>query len=72
MRNYAIYACSITISIVVAFAVLAFTYKFNFPPFMVLVIALLNEGTIMTFWRFSRTLLYMGFILLVQREWFPP
>jgi H+-transporting ATPase len=34
MRNYAIYSCSITIRIVVAFAVLAFTYKFDFPPFM--------------------------------------
>ena len=48
MRNYAIYACSVTIRIVVAFAVLAFTYKFDFPPFMVLIIALLNDGTIMT------------------------
>ncbi|PPQ69946.1 hypothetical protein CVT25_001990 [Psilocybe cyanescens] len=48
MRNYAIYACAVTIRIVVAFAVLAFTYKFDFPPFMVLIIALLNDGTIMT------------------------
>jgi H+-transporting ATPase len=48
MRNYAIYACSVTIRIVVCFAVLAFTYKFDFPPFMVLIIALLNDGTIMT------------------------
>ncbi|KAF8953215.1 plasma-membrane proton-e [Flammula alnicola] len=48
MRNYAIYACSVTIRIVVCFAILAFTYKFDFPPFMVLVIALLNDGTIMT------------------------
>ncbi|PPQ70859.1 hypothetical protein CVT26_014082 [Gymnopilus dilepis] len=48
MRNYAIYACAVTIRIVVCFAVLAFTYKFDFPPFMVLVIALLNDGTIMT------------------------
>ncbi|KDR79785.1 hypothetical protein GALMADRAFT_277203 [Galerina marginata CBS 339.88] len=48
MRNYAIYACAVTIRIVVAFAVLAFTYKFDFPPFMILVIALLNDGTIMT------------------------
>jgi H+-transporting ATPase len=48
MRNYSIYACAVTIRIVVCFAVLAFAYKFNFPPFMVLVIALLNDGTIMT------------------------
>ena len=48
MRNYSIYACAVTIRIVVCFAVLSFAYKFNFPPFMVLIIALLNDGTIMT------------------------
>jgi len=48
MRNYAIYACAVTIRIVVSFAVLAFAWKFNFPPFMVLIIAILNDGTIMT------------------------
>ncbi|KAG8989761.1 plasma membrane H+-ATPase [Tulasnella sp. JGI-2019a] len=48
MRNYSIYACAITIRIVVCFSVLAFAYKFDFPPFMILVIALLNDGTIMT------------------------
>ncbi|KAM6503201.1 hypothetical protein JOM56_000144 [Amanita muscaria] len=48
MRNYSIYACAVTIRIVVCFAVLAFAFKLNFPPFMVLIIALLNDGTIMT------------------------
>ncbi|PPQ74168.1 hypothetical protein CVT24_012859 [Panaeolus cyanescens] len=48
MRNYSIYACAVTIRIVVAFAILAFTYKLDFPPFMILIIALLNDGTIMT------------------------
>ncbi|KAJ7368999.1 hypothetical protein DFH08DRAFT_763110 [Mycena albidolilacea] len=48
MRNYAIYACAVTIRIVVCFAILAFAYKFDFPPFMILIIALLNDGTIMT------------------------
>ncbi|KAI0028562.1 plasma-membrane proton-e [Vararia minispora EC-137] len=48
MRNYAIYACAVTIRIVVCFAVLAFSYKFEFPSFMVLIIALLNDGTILT------------------------
>ncbi|TFY74578.1 hypothetical protein EWM64_g9434 [Hericium alpestre] len=48
MRNYAIYACAVTIRIVVCFSVLAFGYKFSFPPFMVLIIALLNDGTILT------------------------
>ncbi|CAL5370611.1 unnamed protein product [Camellia sinensis] len=37
MKNYTIYAVSITIRIV-----------FDFPPFMVLIIAILNDGTIMT------------------------
>ncbi|KAF8269467.1 plasma-membrane proton-e [Lactarius quietus] len=48
MRNYAIYACAVTIRIVVCFAILVFCYRFQFPPFMVLIIALLNDGTIMT------------------------
>jgi len=48
MRNYSIYACAVTIRIVVCFGILAFAYRFDFPPFMVLVIALLNDGTIMT------------------------
>ncbi|PVF94102.1 plasma-membrane proton-e [Serendipita vermifera] len=48
MRNYSIYACAVTIRIVVCFAILAFAYRFNYPPFMVLIIALLNDGTIMT------------------------
>ena len=48
MRNYTIYTCAVTIHIVICFSILAFAYKFNFPPFMVLIIALLNDGTIMT------------------------
>jgi H+-transporting ATPase len=48
MRNYAIYACAVTIRIVFGFALMAFIWKFNFPPFMVLIIAVLNDGTIMT------------------------
>jgi len=48
MRNYSIYACAVTIRIVVCFAILAFAYQFDFPPFMILIIALLNDGTIMT------------------------
>jgi H+-transporting ATPase len=48
MKCYSIYACAITIRIVVCFAILVFAYRFEFPPFMILVIALLNIGTIMT------------------------
>jgi H+-transporting ATPase len=48
MRNYSIYACAFTIRIVVCFVILAFAYKVDFPPFMMLIIALLNDGTIMT------------------------
>lgn len=48
MRNYAVYACAVTIRIVVCFAIMAFAWKFDFPSFMVLIIAVLNDGTIMT------------------------
>ncbi|XP_027162876.1 plasma membrane ATPase 1-like [Coffea eugenioides] len=48
MKNYTIYAVSITIRIVLGFMLLTCIWKFDFPPFMVLVIAILNDGTIMT------------------------
>ncbi|TVU48165.1 hypothetical protein EJB05_07791, partial [Eragrostis curvula] len=48
MKNYTIYAVSITIRIVVGFALLALIWEYDFPPFMVLIIAILNDGTIMT------------------------
>ncbi|GAA5807596.1 hypothetical protein MFLAVUS_000961 [Mucor flavus] len=48
MRNYSIYTCSVTIRVVVGFAILVFAFKFNFPPFMILILAILNDGTIMT------------------------
>ncbi|MCO5557996.1 hypothetical protein L7F22_011570 [Adiantum nelumboides] len=48
MKNYTIYAVSITIRIVLGFMLLALIWKFDFPPFMVLIIAILNDGTIMT------------------------
>ncbi|GAV79966.1 E1-E2_ATPase domain-containing protein/Cation_ATPase_N domain-containing protein/Hydrolase domain-containing protein [Cephalotus follicularis] len=48
MKNYTIYAVSITIRIVVGFLLVALIWKFDFSPFMVLIIAILNDGTIMT------------------------
>lgn len=48
MRNYAVYACAVTIRIVVAFALMIWIWRFDFPSFMVLIIAVLNDGTIMT------------------------
>nr|XP_027124527.1 ATPase 10, plasma membrane-type-like [Coffea arabica]XP_027124528.1 ATPase 10, plasma membrane-type-like [Coffea arabica]XP_027124529.1 ATPase 10, plasma membrane-type-like [Coffea arabica]XP_027124530.1 ATPase 10, plasma membrane-type-like [Coffea arabica] len=48
MKNYTIYAVSITIRIVLGFTLLALIWKYDFPPFMVLIIAILNDGTIMT------------------------
>ncbi|KAG5523634.1 hypothetical protein RHGRI_035432 [Rhododendron griersonianum] len=43
-----IYAVSITIRIVLGFMLLALIWEYDFPPFMVLIIAILNDGTIMT------------------------
>ncbi|GAU27849.1 hypothetical protein TSUD_114290 [Trifolium subterraneum] len=48
MKNYTIYAVSITIRVVFGFMLLALIWKFDFSPFMVLIIAILNDGTIMT------------------------
>lgn len=43
-----IYAVSITIRIVFGFMLIALIWKFDFAPFMVLIIAILNDGTNMT------------------------
>ncbi|OAE23027.1 hypothetical protein AXG93_3255s1060 [Marchantia polymorpha subsp. ruderalis] len=48
MKNYTIYAVSITIRIVLGFLLLTLIWKFDFSPFMILIIAILNDGTIMT------------------------
>ncbi|CAH2061225.1 unnamed protein product [Thlaspi arvense] len=48
MKNYTIYAVSITIRIVFGFMFIALLWEFDFAPFMVLIIAILNDGTIMT------------------------
>jgi H+-transporting ATPase len=48
MTSYAIYTCSVTIRIIVAFALLVFIFRYDFPPFMILIMAILNDGTIMT------------------------
>ncbi|THU54509.1 hypothetical protein C4D60_Mb10t25860 [Musa balbisiana] len=48
MKNYTIYAVSITIRIVLGFLLIALIWRFDFSPFMVLIIAILNDGTIMT------------------------
>ncbi|CAN1311696.1 Plasma membrane ATPase 4 [Linum perenne] len=44
MKNYTIYAVSITLG----FMLIALIWRFDFSPFMVLIIAILNDGTIMT------------------------
>ncbi|KVH72627.1 Cation-transporting P-type ATPase [Cynara cardunculus var. scolymus] len=44
MKNYTIYAVSITIRIVFGFMFIALIWKFDFSPFMVLIIAILNDG----------------------------
>ncbi|CAI5522424.1 unnamed protein product [Closterium sp. Naga37s-1] len=44
MKNYTIYAISITIRIVLGFMLIALIWKFDFAPFMVLIIAILNDG----------------------------
>ncbi|GLT58310.1 hypothetical protein SLA2020_312120 [Shorea laevis] len=48
MKNYTIYAVAATIHIVFSFLIIALVWQFDFYPFMVLIIAILNDGTIMT------------------------
>ena len=60
MRNHTIYPCAVTIRIVFCFAILAFAHQFDFPPLMILIIALLKDGTIMTLSVDPRTLRTLG------------
>ncbi|TXG68154.1 hypothetical protein EZV62_003089 [Acer yangbiense] len=46
MKNYTIYAVSITIRIVLGFVLLALIWEYDFPPFMVLIIAILNDDRV--------------------------
>ncbi|XP_071742205.1 ATPase 9, plasma membrane-type-like [Rutidosis leptorrhynchoides] len=48
MKNYTIYAVTITVRIVMGFMLITLIWKFDFSPFMILIIALLNDSTIMT------------------------
>ena len=36
------------VRVVLSFSILVWAYEFDFPPFMVLIMAILNDGTIMT------------------------
>ncbi|KAJ6332410.1 hypothetical protein OIU76_010742 [Salix suchowensis] len=47
-QNYTIYVVSITTRILLGFLLAALIWKFDFSAFMVLIIAVLNDGTIMT------------------------
>jgi len=44
VTSFQIYAVSITIRIVLGFMLIALIWKFDFSPFMILVIAILNDG----------------------------
>ncbi|KAJ6747869.1 CALCIUM-TRANSPORTING ATPASE [Salix koriyanagi] len=48
MKNYTIYVVSITTRILLGFLLAALIWKCDFSAFMVLIIAILNDGTIMT------------------------
>jgi len=48
MKNYSTYAAVTTIRIVTTFGLLACIWQFSFPPFAVLLIVYLNDGTILT------------------------
>ncbi|RWR86104.1 Plasma membrane ATPase [Cinnamomum micranthum f. kanehirae] len=48
MKNYIIYSVSITIRTILGLLLISLIWKSDFSPFMVLIIAILNDGTIMT------------------------
>jgi len=48
MKSYALYACGTTVRTVLTFSILVWVFEFDFPPFVVLIMAVLNDGTILT------------------------
>ncbi|CAF1285273.1 unnamed protein product [Rotaria sordida] len=48
MRNYSVYTSSMTVHLLVGYSVLLFAFQFDFPSFMLLVLTLLNNVTMMT------------------------
>ncbi|KAI8450347.1 H+-transporting ATPase [Phakopsora pachyrhizi] len=48
IRTYCIYACAVNVRIILGFTAMSFAFQSDFPPFMVLIIALINDGTVMT------------------------
>ena len=48
MQSYALFATTTTVRIVITFSILIFAWRYDHPPFLILILALLNDGTIMT------------------------
>lgn len=48
MKNYAQYSIAMTIRIVFTFGLLTTIYNWYFPPLLIVILALLNDGTILT------------------------
>lgn len=48
MKNYSTYTMSVTVRVVFTFAILTFAWDWYFPTVLVLIIAILNDGTILT------------------------
>jgi H+-transporting ATPase len=48
MKNYATYSCTTCVRIVTTFALLTLIFDFYFPTLLIVIIAILNDGTIIT------------------------
>lgn len=48
MQSYCIFAVANTVRITSMFSLLIFAWRFDIPPFTILILALLNDGTLMT------------------------
>ncbi|CAI5712172.1 unnamed protein product [Peronospora farinosa] len=48
MKNYAMYSIAMTVRIVFTFGILTVAWNWYFPPILVVILAILNDGTILT------------------------
>jgi H+-transporting ATPase len=48
MKSYGLFATATTVRIVLSFSILILGWRYDQPPFLILILALLNDGTLMT------------------------
>lgn len=65
MKDYSTYTMSVTVRVVFTFSILTFAYDWYFATVLVLIIAILNDGTIMTISRYIFCSCFLSVVLII-------